>query len=362
MCTGDNQCDVSAHCEGGVCVADQGPGGFCTTTQQCGGTLQCVDNVCCTSACNGTCQRCDLSGNGTCQAVADGADPDNECGTVACGTFFHGWQGDQCFRKADVNGTCGGDNACRSTAEACTAQTVAGNVQIDCNDTCQSPNTASTCTGTTAGTCTNLNLGNNTCGNGPCQVTMAKCLNGQPQACTPNSGAATTETCDDVDNDCNGTVDNGNWEESYEPNACNAADSFPQISSNNQTLTQNQLTIWGNGDNDYYRIPMIEASGDGCNCCDFWCLDEDYKLTVTLTVPIGAGSYRLCRSASCGGDGSCITASAGESISMSMTYDGGCSPTGNDSYDEYIHVYGVNAPAHECRPYRIDYRFESGCF
>jgi len=363
MCTGDAQCDVSAHCTGGVCVPDQGPGGFCNTTPECGGALQCVDNVCCTSACNGGCQRCDISGNGTCLPVADGQDPDSECGIVSCAGHFAGWQGDTCRRKADANGSCGGDNACRTVAEACTAQTATQATSTVCDAFCQDPNLA-TCTGTTAGVCSNVNQGNATCGNGPCQVTMPVCLNGNPNACTPNSGAASTETCNDVDDDCNGVVDNGNWEDGYEGNnSCANVKTFPQVSSNNQTSTQSQLTIWGSGDNDYFKIPMIEASDDGCRCCDFFCTDEDYKLTVTLTVPVGPGPYPLCRTGgSCGADGTCVTVTAGTSDSISMTYDGGCAPIGNDSYDEFIHVYGVSAPAFECRNYKIDYRFQSGCF
>ena len=44
-----------------------------------------------------------------------------------------------------------------------------------------------------------------TCGIGACQASAAACVNGQPQTCVP--GAPSPETCDGIDNDCNGMVD-----------------------------------------------------------------------------------------------------------------------------------------------------------
>jgi putative metal-binding protein/thrombospondin type 3 repeat protein len=48
-------------------------------------------------------------------------------------------------------------------------------------------------------------LGSITCGTGACQRTVTACLNGTPQTCTP--GSPTTEVCNGVDDDCNGSVD-----------------------------------------------------------------------------------------------------------------------------------------------------------
>ncbi|MBK9265372.1 MAG: choice-of-anchor L domain-containing protein [Polyangiaceae bacterium] len=51
-------------------------------------------------------------------------------------------------------------------------------------------------------------LGNVACGVGACRVTVSACAGGMPATCVP--GNPTAELCDDVDNDCNGMVDDGN--------------------------------------------------------------------------------------------------------------------------------------------------------
>jgi hypothetical protein len=81
------------------------PGDFCSGAVQCDSGY-CVDGVCCTTPCNGVCQACNLSGNGTCQTVPNGyecADSDLCDGTEVC-------QNGQCVDGQPLQ--CANANAC----------------------------------------------------------------------------------------------------------------------------------------------------------------------------------------------------------------------------------------------------------
>lgn len=59
-------------------------GTACTDGDECqSGT--CADDVCCESACDGTCESCAEAGaEGTCTPYAAGEDPEIECGVASC--------------------------------------------------------------------------------------------------------------------------------------------------------------------------------------------------------------------------------------------------------------------------------------
>jgi len=356
-CGGDGDCDVAAHCESTLCVDDFDPGEACTVNNQCQ-SLTCVDDVCCSSTCSGTCRACDLSGSaGTCGNVPLGQDVDAECGAVSCVGFYNGFVGSSCFRKADVSAaqaTCNGAGACRTAAQEC-GSSGQGPSTLTCNATCQQP-TAGTCTGTTAGACTNLNPGNTTCGVGLCQRTVATCSGGVPNTCTP--GAPTTETCNNLDDNCDGTIDNGSFSDGFEPNPdCGAARVLNTVNSD-QTQTYNTMTVYPSGDFDQYRFLATETDSF-CGCGSF-SFDEDYQMNVTLSVPMGAGSYELCMNTnSCSYPaGYCFEVAAGDSLNIFQYLDGAC--PGQDDYTVYVRVRGLAAPALECLPYTLSYNFDAG--
>ena len=211
-CADDAACVVAAHCESGSCVTDRPAGGVCARNQDCTDGLSCADGVCCDTGCSGTCQACNLPGSvGRCSAVPVGNDPDSECLGFSCGAYFDSFDGfGRCYGKRDVDdtrATCNGSGACLSAATLCPAM-LPGAVTIDCNDSCQAP-VAATCVNTTAGRCDNLDdpADLTTCGLGACQRSVQRCVGGLAAACVP--GTSTAETCNNIDDNCNGIPDDG---------------------------------------------------------------------------------------------------------------------------------------------------------
>ena len=320
----------------------------------------CVDGVCCENVCNGSCRSCGLpSAPGICTPAAAGTDPDGDCGAVACDQFYFGFVGDTCFRRADVAAgaaSCAADGTCASAAALCPAQGQ-GTAATTCDIVCQDPNLA-TCSGQTPGTCVNVNPGNESCGQGSCLRSSAMCINGARQTCTP--GTPSTETCNALDDDCNGTTDDGPFADVQEvpSDVCQTPRVLQQVGSD-ASVTLNALTLYPAADADHYRINAVETD-NSCGCPGF-SLDEDYDLTITLTVPAGAGSYTYCTDSVACGTQLCDTVAAGTSKSVTWHLDGACGPTATDSYSIYFSVTpGDVAPGFTCHPYTLTYFFDAG--
>jgi hypothetical protein len=102
-------------------------GGACATAADCVGGTTCVDAVCCRTACNGPCQRCDAAGTiGTCASVVSAVDPDTCTGGNTCDAAGNcrRQQGQACALGTDcLSGNCADgiccNNACPGACEAC---------------------------------------------------------------------------------------------------------------------------------------------------------------------------------------------------------------------------------------------------
>ncbi len=112
VCNNDNECATGTYCTGtgGMCVAKKVNGDTCNPLMpsQCA-FGNCVDGVCCDTACAGACVSCNLAASkGTCTNVGPGgADPHGMCanaGAPSCGT----------------NGLCNGAGACQLYAPTTT--------------------------------------------------------------------------------------------------------------------------------------------------------------------------------------------------------------------------------------------------
>ncbi len=332
-CTTDAQCDTNAHCEGGTCQADKADGGSCTAGSWCT-SGQCVDGVCCETACSGSCRACNLAGNlGKCMMISAGTDPANECPGFACTGYYWGWSGDKCLARSAVDSataTCDGAGACRTAATLCPLQG-SGATTVECNATCQDP-TSGTCQSTTAGACTNVNPGTHSCGTGECYRTVNQCLNGAPNPCV--QGNPTTETCDNKDQNCNGTNDDSipNGGDIYEYNeTCSTNKWAGDIAEGSPDALIVVGNIYPQNDVDFFTI---QAKEDSHVCFPGW--PQTYNLTVRMNLPqspdcvdydlfvyyydTGALTCSLAGSAELGG---C------QSESVTVTWGGTCA--GNDS-------------------------------
>jgi len=206
-CASNADCAASNYCDGSnSCVPKEANGSVCATSSACQSGY-CSDSRCCDSACDGTCESCNLPGNvGSCLYIAAGQDPDSECLGFSCDAFYWAWSGRTCYYRADVSAstaTCNGAGACQAAGSLCPSQGQ-GSIFIICDPVCQ-VSTGGTCSGTTAGTCTNVNPGTQTCGIGECERTVDLCVNGVQQTCIP--GQAVSEICNGLDDDCDGIVD-----------------------------------------------------------------------------------------------------------------------------------------------------------
>lgn len=178
-----DDCAVTATCppedEADAALSDDGnltrksSGHLCSRSEECDSS-HCVDGRCCESACDGICERCDISGfQGVCRALEEGSDPDDECSepgyTGPCG------------------GTCSGNRSCAYPGEstACGERSCAGGVE-----------TGNVCNG--SGACI---VADKPCGHYVCGLTACN------SECASNDDCASGAYCDG--GECRPVKDNG---------------------------------------------------------------------------------------------------------------------------------------------------------
>jgi hypothetical protein len=234
-CSAQNPCAASEYCNGGRCFAKLANGAACTAPESCT-SGKCVDGVCCTSACNGTCEACVASktggADGSCLPIAAGKNPDAECadnGASSCGTdgtcdgarACHRYVGGTpCAAAACGNGsftparTCNGTGACGAATPvscgsyACFASGCRTSCSVDAD--CLAPNA---CVGGSCGSKKGQGVACSSpgeCASGSC-VDGVCCENGCTGACTacrqlktgqPDGKCAPVSAGTDPDNEC----------------------------------------------------------------------------------------------------------------------------------------------------------------
>jgi len=202
-------CGTGMICTNGSCVSLLPNGSSCTLASQCSSGY-CVDGYCCNQACGGSCMECNVNlYYGSCRYTYDGWDPINECVAGTCRTGNCNGGGACGFPSDD--GNCGSiscsayntyyssskncyyrtynpltSNRCASLGTCKVANTTnctsyGDSLTASCDVNCQ---TLSGCSGSTAGTCSNVTNGTS-CGTGKI------CTNGSCVSLLPNGSSCT---------------------------------------------------------------------------------------------------------------------------------------------------------------------------
>ena len=101
------------------------------------------------------------------------------------------------------------------------------------------------------------------------------------------------EVCDNDDNDCDGTTDEGLMPDFYESNeTCPRAEVLGPLPQETREDLNVSATLYPDGDADWYTA-IIEESGDFC-IPNYLEIDQDYQATVTLSNIPEETEYQLC--------------------------------------------------------------------
>jgi len=168
------------------------------------------------------------------------------------------------------------------------------------------------------------------------------------------------ESCDGLDNDCDGEVDEGLPRDAAESNdTCELARRLPDVLEGAST-TSHSATIYPDGDEDWLWVRAVEGWHD----CEPFTGQCYYTLYVDLDAPAGTdlrvclfpswpSDVPDCRAASDPGAGMCIE--PGET-SMIVQWEGICML--DDSIDFVVLVDARAGSPASCEPYGLRMRLE----
>jgi len=176
-CNGDEDCKSPfAPNMKNYCVTYGPTGSYCGS--ECEASEDCPSGY--------SCQEVPVTGGSAFQCLPDSGD-------CPCKNDIYG-KSAQCFYQ-NAFGKCLGDRTCTADGwQPCTAVLPASeacdNLDNDCDGAIDEFE----------------DLGETTCGVGPCKHTVKNCLAGEPQVCDPTTGKS-NEKCNGIDDDCDGFTD-----------------------------------------------------------------------------------------------------------------------------------------------------------
>lgn len=234
-------------------------------------------------------QACPIGGGyGTCQPVS--------AGTEVCDSWSDCDEDKDGQVDEGETAPCG-DGVCRRTVAMCAG----GSPQTCTPDTSKIATEVCDSLDNDCDAAVDESLGDYSCGAGPCARTAPNCVAGQWQTtCQPDTASASSEICDGVDNDCDGTLDEG-------------------LGQTTCGIGQCQNTVWNCAGGQSQDCEPLAGSTETCdgldNDCDgnidqgTVCRDENQTCTcVPLTVAVACGSE--CgteRPDGCGGQITCAS-------------------------------------------------------